>query len=148
MFSFLSVYILVVQCDDQSDVYADGVYLGSTRNYQDVGRFTVPKITRVIAVEGRDKRGATGNANSYGIIAVMNMLSNTFKTGSHWVCSATSPVANWTEADFDLNDSWQPAAVKNGKNRDNLPEELRSGDWIWSTADSPIYCRGMFSKFP
>ena len=142
---FLSVYLLVVQCDDQSDVYADGVYLGSTRSFHDMGKFTVPKSTRVIAVKGRDKNYAEGSSNNYGIIGVLNKA---FRTGSHWNCSATSPVANWTGAYFDSNEFWQPATVKKGKSKENVSEELRSGDWIWGTAaHSPIYCRGIFSKF-
>ena len=149
---FVSVYRLVVQCDDQSNVYVDGVYVGSTNYYQDVGYFTVPKSTRVIAIEGHDKYNLIHGfmydedswwENSFAIIAALN---NTFRTGSHWYCSAVWEV-NWTEADFNLTDSWQPARHMIGIDKTYVPQELKPSDWIWGEAQNPIYCRGIFSKF-
>ena len=125
----------VFTCDDEMEMFADGVRLGKDNNWRLSTEYVIPGNTRVISVSGKD------NGYDYGILG---SLSNGMITNASWKCK-DHEYPRWNFPDFD--DSNWPAAVVVAKHGDspwgNRPRIASNAKWIWTAGenDQKVYCR-------
>ena len=128
----------VFTCDNEMEMFADGVSLGTDNDWQKSTEYVIPGNTRVISVSGIDK------GREFGILG---SLSNGMVTDASWKCHTFND-SGWNSPDFD--DSNWPAAVEVANYGDppwnKKPAAIgriaSTAKWIW-TADDPdnVYCR-------
>lgn len=121
-------------CDNEMEMFADGVSLGKDSDWQISTKYVIPGNTRVISVSGIDR------GSQYGILG---SLTNGLVTNASWKCDNVK-YPGWNSLEF--NDSNWPAAVEVAKHGGD-PWNIREGialtaKWIW-TAGQPdnVYCR-------
>ena len=121
-------------CDNEMEMFADGVSLGTDDDWTSSTEYVIPGNTRVISVAGVDM------GHQFGILG---SLSNEMVTNSSWKCD-TVEHSGWNSPDFD-DSSW-PAAVEVANHSDhpwyNIAGIASTAKWIW-TAGEPdkVYCR-------
>ena len=116
------------------EIFADGVSLGRDNNWFSPTNYVIPVDTRVISVEGIDKRGFFG---------ILGSFSNGMITNASWKCDSVK-YPGWNSPDFD--DSNWPAAVERANQGDKplgeIPGIAWTAKWIWTAGDPDnVYCR-------
>jgi len=124
----------VFTCDDEMEMFADGVSLGKDINWEISTEYVIPGNTRVISVSGIDK------GHQYGILG---SLSNGLVTNASWKCDNVKYLG-WNSPAF--NDSNWPAAVEVAKHGDgpwnNITGIAPTAKWIWTSGQPDnVYCR-------
>ena len=134
-FSFCITDITAVfTCDNEMEMFADGVSLGKDDNWRSSTEYIIPGNTRVISVLGIDKGGQFG---------ILGSFSNGMVTNASWKCE-DDEYPGWNSTDFD--DSGWPAAVERATHGErpwyNITGIASTAKWIW-TAGNPdeVYCR-------
>ena len=94
---------LTLSADNVSEVYVNGVLVGSTNNWKVTGVFSVPLQPgpNVVAVKATDLGGAAG------LLAELGWDGQTAVTDSGWKVSATAP-SGWEGLGFD-DSAWANA---------------------------------------
>jgi len=124
----------VFTCDNEMEMFADGVSLGKDDDWTSSTEYVIPENTRVISVSGVDKGSQFG---------ILGSLSNGMVTNASWKCH-TFKYSGWKSPEFD--DSNWPAAVEVA-NHGDWPWHNRVGiastaKWIWAAGDPDnVYCR-------
>ena len=124
----------VFTCDNEMEIFADGVSLGKDDNWRSSKEYVVPGNTRVISVSGIDIKGHFG---------ILGSFSNGMVTDASWKCE-DGEYHGWNSPDFDDSD-W-PAAVELAIHG-ATPWKIISGiaataKWIWTAGDpDKVYCR-------
>ena len=122
-------------CDDEMEMFADGVSLGKDDDWKSSTDYVIPGNTRVISVSGIDK------GYQYGILG---SFSNGMVTNSSWKCE-NEEYPGWKSPDFD-DSSW-PVAEEVANHGDEpwgkRPRIASTAKWIWTAenADDKVYCR-------
>ena len=122
-------------CDDEMEMFADGVSLGRDNNWQKSTKYVIPGNTRVISVSGADKHSEFG---------ILGSLSNGMITNASWKCEDYGE-PGWNSPDFD-DSNWSAAeeVANHGDNPwGNRPGIASNAKWIWTADknDKKVYCR-------
>ena len=134
-FSCITDITAVFTCDNDMEMFADGVSLGKDNDWQSSTDYVIPGNTRVISVAGIDK------GRQYGILG---SFSNGMVTNASWKCE-DDEYHGWKSPDFD--DSNWPAADEVANHGDKpwgkRPGIASTAKWIWTAdnADDKVYCR-------
>ena len=133
-FFYIADITAVFTCDNEMEMFADGVSLGKNDNWRSPTQHVIPGNARVISVKGIDK------GHFFGILG---SFSNGMVTDESWKCD-TVKYPKWHSPDFD--DSNWPAAVEVSKHGDaplgKITGIASTAKWIW-TAGQPdnVYWR-------
>ena len=125
----------VFTCDNEMEMFADGVSLGKDDDWTSSTDYVIPGNTRVISVSGIDK------GFQYGILG---SFSNGMVTSASWKCE-DGEYPGWKSPDF--NDSNWSAAEEVAKHGDwpwgKIPGIALTAKWIWTAdnEDDKVYCR-------
>jgi hypothetical protein len=136
----MSIYMT---CDNEFDLYVNGVKVGSGNSWTTTYHFTpVVKAGDVIAVDGIDRGGPA---------AFIGVFDDKVTTASDWRCS-TKESTGWTKNSFD-DASWSKA-VSYSRNQDNniwrsvgggsRPNIPANAEWLWTSDNNNhdrVFCR-------
>lgn len=149
----LSAGSITITCDNDYDLYVDGVYVGSQNNNDGNYGWGIPETWGIslgpgwhtIAVAGRDESAASGTG--IGLIAVVTSdLGFSYITDGTWKVESQAP-AGWQLPSFD-DSQWRLAFVEGpydsnpwGSFAPPMTQFAASGAlWIWR--DNPPYYPG------
>lgn len=119
-----------VDCNDDGNVYVDGIKMNDKLINDDAWTSIIPRTARLIAIEAENIGGRRGI-----------YISNDFKTSTEWRCS-TEFTEGWITDDFDDTiDGWDNAIT-------SISYVGLDNNYIWEKQDTnvKVYCRGRFGK--
>jgi len=137
---------LSATCADVMKVWFDGALQRKTAamsDWKQTSILTIPELTRVVAIECRNKGGVMG---------LIASTSTGLKTDTSWQCSGV-PVTNWTLPGFVSPPNTFANALNGGKNGvapwRRRPQISKDAEWIWPAGQSTneAYCRGRLGDY-